>query len=100
VTLQSEFHETIATFGIGDRAHKRLAVEGKSRPTWAPQTAPVSVNKNPPQTVRIMFEAMSISLSNSSHFPVRDGSKLVNTVVLPPGHAMLATRPLPTGSGG
>jgi hypothetical protein len=42
--------------------------------------------------------AGAISLSISSHFPVSDGSKLVNPVVLPPGRAMLATKPLPKGS--
>src|SRR5262249_49844065 len=40
----------------------------------------------------------AISLSSSSHFPVRDGSKLVKPVALLPGRAMLATKPLPKGS--
>jgi len=70
-------------------------------PTWASQTAPVSVNKNPPQTVRtIMLKQCPVHWAIRATSPVRDGSKLVNTVVLPPGPAMLATRPLPTGSGG
>ena len=37
-------------------------------------------------------------LSNSSHFPIIEGAKLVKPVVLPPGRAMLATKWLPTGS--
>jgi hypothetical protein len=40
----------------------------------------------------------AISLSSSSHLPVRDGSKLVKPVLLLPGRAMLVTKPLPTGS--
>jgi hypothetical protein len=37
-------------------------------------------------------------LSSSSHFPVMAGSRLAKPVVLPPGLARLATKPLPTGS--
>src|SRR2546429_257091 len=40
----------------------------------------------------------AISLSNSSHFPLRPYSDNVKPVVLPPGCAKLATRPPPTGS--
>src|SRR5712692_5926738 len=38
------------------------------------------------------------SLSIPSHLPVRDGWKLVKPVALPPGRAMLVTKPLPKGS--
>src|SRR6266496_5645255 len=38
------------------------------------------------------------SLSNSTHFPVIEDSKLVNPETLPPGRAKLATKPSPMGS--
>src|SRR6516162_3571847 len=38
------------------------------------------------------------SLSNSTHFPVIEDSKLVNPVTLPPGREKLATKPSPMGS--
>src|SRR6266581_3148695 len=40
----------------------------------------------------------AMSLSNSTHLPVIEDSKLVNPVTLPPGRAKLATKPSPTGS--
>src|SRR3974377_20598 len=40
----------------------------------------------------------AVSLSNSTHFPVIDDSKLVNPVTFPPGCAKLATKPSPIGS--
>ena len=40
----------------------------------------------------------AISLSNSSHFPLRLYSNALNPVVLPPGRERLATNPAPTGS--
>src|SRR6516225_8935337 len=40
----------------------------------------------------------AISLSSSSHFPLRLYSNALNPVVLPPGRARLATNPAPTGS--
>ena len=40
----------------------------------------------------------AISLSISSHFPPISASKIANPVMLPPGRAKLATKPLPTGS--
>ena len=40
----------------------------------------------------------AISLSNSSHFPLRLYSNALKPVVLPPGRAKLATKPAPTGS--
>ena len=40
----------------------------------------------------------AISLSSSSHFPLRLYSNGVNPVALPPGRANLATKPAPTGS--
>ena len=40
----------------------------------------------------------AISLSISSHFPPISASKIANPVMLLPGRAKLATKPLPTGS--
>ncbi len=40
----------------------------------------------------------AISLSNPSHFPLIEDSKFVNPVILPPGCAKFATKPLPIGS--
>jgi hypothetical protein len=40
----------------------------------------------------------AISLSSSSHFPLRLYSNARNPVMLPPGRARLATNPAPTGS--
>src|SRR4051812_47664261 len=40
----------------------------------------------------------AISLSSSSHFPLRPYSNEMNPVTLPPGCARLSTKPAPTGS--
>jgi len=40
----------------------------------------------------------AISLSSSSHFPLRPYSNGVKPVALPPGRARLSTKPAPTGS--
>ena len=40
----------------------------------------------------------AISLSSSSHFPLRLNSKDMKPVTLPPGRAKLSTKPAPTGS--
>jgi hypothetical protein len=40
----------------------------------------------------------AISLSSSSHFPLRLNSDAAKPVALPPGRARLATQPPPTGS--
>ena len=40
----------------------------------------------------------AICLSSSSHLPLRLYSNCIKPVVLPPGRARLATKPLPTGS--
>src|SRR5262245_16010533 len=40
----------------------------------------------------------AISLSSSSHFPLRPYSNPLNPVALPPGRARLSTMPAPTGS--
>src|SRR5262245_5501004 len=41
----------------------------------------------------------AISLSNSAHFPLMLYSKFKKPVILPPGWAMLCTKPAPIGSG-
>ena len=41
----------------------------------------------------------AISLSNSSHLPLRPYSNCIKPVALPPGRARLSTKPAPTGSG-
>src|SRR5262249_31318886 len=40
----------------------------------------------------------AISLSSSSHFPLRLYSKFMKPVMLPPGRAKVSTKPAPTGS--
>src|SRR5215467_8574360 len=40
----------------------------------------------------------TVSLSSSSRFPLSSVENSVTPVILPPGRAMLATRPVPTGS--
>ena len=44
------------------------------------------------------FTPGASSLSNSNHFPLNAGSRLMNPVALPPGRAKLATTPVSTGS--
>jgi hypothetical protein len=39
----------------------------------------------------------AISFSAANHFPPTVNSKLVKPVMLPPGCAMLSTKPAPTG---
>ena len=41
----------------------------------------------------------AISLSSSSHFPLKPYSNDIKPVALPPGRARLSTKPAPTGSG-
>src|SRR6516164_6289956 len=41
----------------------------------------------------------AISLSNSSHFPLKPYSNCMKPVALPPGCDRLSTKPEPTGSG-
>src|SRR6516165_3540223 len=48
--------------------------------------------------IAMFLTAGATSLSNSSHLPAIENSKLVKPVVLPPGRAKLSTSPLPTGS--
>ena len=49
-------------------------------------------------TRRARFTSGAISLSISSHFPVREYSKMTKPVALPPGRDKLATKPEPIGS--
>ena len=68
--------------------------------------AAVWIDANPPdpavtvasRTTATRFTSGVISLSRSSNFAFRLNSNAVKPVLLPPGCARLATRPLPTGS--
>src|SRR5215510_958745 len=51
------------------------------------------LNRKPTRVIR-----GAIAMSNSTHFPVIDDSKLVSPVTLPPGRGKLATKPSPMGS--
>src|SRR5258706_12236765 len=63
LTLQSEFHETIASL-VSAIACRNVWPSKEIGPTWAPEIAPVSVSKNPPQAVRtILLKQRSIHRS-------------------------------------
>ena len=66
-------------------------VPGYEASTWYGVGAPV---RRPLPCLRLG----AISLSSSGHFPPNVGSLEVNPVIMPPGRARLATKPLPTGS--
>ena len=78
---------------IGSTASERAIGSNALRKNDPPSGAVFGQNTT---ATRAMPGATSFSIS--SHFPVSDGSKLVNPVALPPGRAMLATKPLPIGS--
>ena len=51
------------------------------------------------QRIAARVTSGAISLSSSSHFPLRLYSNWIKPVALPPGRARLSTKPEPTGSG-
>src|SRR6516162_8030561 len=73
---------------------KAEAAASIGRRKYDPPPAVVwGLNRKP---TRVICGAMS--LSNPTHLPVIEDSKLVNPVTFPPGCAKLATKPSPTGS--
>src|SRR5262245_21373969 len=71
-----------------DRAqvHAKRWRDGLDAPNWPGPAAMVESRRT---AARVTRGAMS--LSNSSHFPVMEYSKLLKPVMLPPGRARLST---------
>jgi hypothetical protein len=65
---------------------------------WIAANWPIPAAIEGPRRTATRVRLGAISLSNSSHLPLRLYSNAVNPVALPPGRAMLVTNPAPTGS--
>ena len=78
---------------IGRTSTPRDGATAWSAPNWPP---PAGFSLSRRIAARVTFGA--ISLSTSSHLPLKPYSNWLNPVTLPPGRAKLSTAPVPTGS--
>src|SRR6185436_11863160 len=98
-------------FGIPAKAATARSISGASRTStglnstpsdgataWMAPNCPIPEAMAGSRRTAARVTPGAISLSSSSHFPLRPYSNMRKPVALPPGRARLATKPAPTGS--
>ena len=66
---------------------------------WIMANWPIPAGRAGSQRTAARVTPGTISLSSSSHFPLKLYSNVIKPVALPPGRDRLSTKPEPTGSG-